>query len=160
MGWVAPACAGNTAPALMASLRLRITPACAGNTSHKRIDKASDKDHPRVCGEHKKDELCWQAMLCFAIAVVLVIFGIGVTVNGIFAPLQANKELREFENTRQIVEQVASDATALENIAITSKIIESNSWLAAAKASKSQWGRWSDYYFIDFDNIEPIQVPR
>ena len=49
---ITPACAGNTLPPAIISIRPRITPACAGNTTCWHYDKAADGDHPRVCGEY------------------------------------------------------------------------------------------------------------
>jgi len=89
-------------------------------------------------------------------ALSLVIIGIFFTLFAIFNPIWANREYLEFENLRQVV--LAQNGTNFENFQLTQKIIDVNNWLVKAKASNMQWGNWSMYYQINFDEVEPIVV--
>lgn len=90
--------------------------------------------------------------------VVNSVFFIIILACSILNPIDTKKEYAEFENTREIVQNAYENGTPEDNYAITQSIIESNEWLAKAKASKSTWGCFSMYCYIDLENVEPITI--
>lgn len=88
-----------------------------------------------------------------------VIFGIAWLISLILAisgPIMAKQELQEYSNNKKIVENAIKSGDSYNNVAITQKIIEANSWYAKAKSYKDTYGNWSMYYEIDFDKVEII----
>lgn len=91
--------------------------------------------------------------------IFIVIGGIGFLVSlfsGIFTPLNAKRKYETFINQQEYVYEAIENGEDYENIATTQIIIELNTWLAEAKASKSIYGCFSPYYYLDLDSLEPI----
>ena len=94
--------------------------------------------------------------------IIMTLFG-GLSIFflawSIGTPISVKREYKIFENKREIVEQAYLSGTALDNISITATIIEANTWLAEVKADKEMFGIWSNYYYLDLENIDPIALP-
>ena len=102
-------------------------------------------------------DFVWIISTCFTIVlfICLIIF----TIFAIKTPLDAENEYRVFLEKRAIIEEVIDDSNSLENVGINNIIIETNNWLANAKANKKVYGFFSPYYKLDVDNIKPIKIP-
>ena len=59
-----------------------------------------------------------------------------------------------------MVQTVIQNGEGIENIAINQTIIELNTWLSDAKASKATLGIFSGYYLMDLDGIEYLTVKK
>lgn len=86
-----------------------------------------------------------------------VIF-IAFTLIAIIIPLNGKIEYEAFLENRAIIEEVIDDSNSLENAGINNIIIETNKWLAEAKASKKVYGIFSSYYRLPIEEIEPIKI--
>lgn len=92
----------------------------------------------------------------------MAVFGVFTTFFlawSIGTPISVEREYKIFENKREIVEQAYLSGTAFDNISITATIIEANTWLAEVKADKEMFGIWSNYYYLDLEDIDPIALP-
>lgn len=78
----------------------------------------------------------------------------------IFCPLAGKREANYFVAQKEYVELAVENGEPLENIAITQTIINQNTWLANAKASKATYGCFSKYYNVNLDDLEPIVIDR
>lgn len=98
--------------------------------------------------------------VCFGFGTALTLIGaIGFLfcfISVFIIPLQSKQEYLEFQIQKEQVELVIESGNDYANLAISQTIIELNTWLAEAKANKQTYGCFSNYYYIDLDNIEPI----
>ena len=88
----------------------------------------------------------------FLMLLIIVCITCGVTI------ITSKEELQLFEETKDMVEDIYENGSDLDNIGITQTIIEKNQWLARVRVSKEIYGVFSQYYYIDADNIEPIMI--
>lgn len=80
------------------------------------------------------------------------------TLIAIIFPLNGKREYEAFLENRVIIEEVIDDSNGLENAGINNLIIETNKWLAEAKANKKVYGIFSSYYGLPIEEIEPIKI--
>ena len=57
-----------------------------------------------------------------------------------------------------MAETIIEDADSMQTIAIADKVIEYNTWLAEARASKTTYKNWSQYYFVDLSELDYISL--
>ena len=110
-----------------------------------------------ICGDEDN-------YLCLGFGIILIIL-MGATFLvclgfSIINPICAKQEYQTFEIQKEFVQEAYENGTDADNIAITQTVIEMNTWLAEAKASKQTLGNWSAYYNIDLDSLEPITLER
>lgn len=77
---------------------------------------------------------------------------------GLIAPLEAKQEFEAFKITQEIVTTAYEQGKEYENATITTAIIEANKWYAEAKGNKATYGKFSKYWYIDFNEVSPISV--
>lgn len=102
--------------------------------------------------KHSEDGYSWAHGIGIALMILAVCMAIGAAVG----LKSATYEYEKFVNTQQVFEQVYKEENELENIKLTEEILEMNQWLIEAKASKSTYGCFSTYYYVDLDELEPI----
>lgn len=96
--------------------------------------------------------------VCLTVIFALVI--IVLVLFAIFIPITAQQQYQEYIIQKEYVQEAYENGTEYDNIAITQTIIEMNTWLAQAKASKQTYGNWSMYYNVDIENLAPISLSR
>ena len=100
---------------------------------------------------------CAVEPLGISLAISTVVLVISVII-AICIPIGAKREIVEFEYKKEYVETAVENGEEFENISITQTVIESNEWLAKAKAELDIFGCFSQYYKLGLENIEPIAV--
>lgn len=90
----------------------------------------------------------------FMSAVIICCFAGGYSI------YSSKEQLLKFEETRDLVETYYEDKIDLDSEKLTQEIIEQNQWLIAAKIEKKAFGVFSQYYYIDLENIDPIKLPE
>ena len=93
--------------------------------------------------------------------IIAVICGVCTFIFGLIAitnPLGAKREYEIFIEQRAIIEEVIEDTDSLANAGVNNVIIETNKWLAEAKASKKTYGIFSKYYSLSIEDIVPIKI--
>lgn len=88
--------------------------------------------------------------------VACISFAITFAACGAIVVKSAEEEYEQFLVTQDVFEQVYVAENELENIKLTETIIEMNQWLVEAKASKKTYGRFSRYYYLNVEDLEPI----
>lgn len=86
------------------------------------------------------------------IATVILIFV------SIFVPMEAAKEVAYWSEFAPMVENTMLNSDSLQDIGITEKIVEYNSWLAEARSSQGIYKNFSSYYGIDLSTLEYIKI--
>ena len=86
------------------------------------------------------------------IAVVILFF------SAIFTPLGAANQVAYWSEFVPMVENLIDNSTGYQDVGITNKIVEYNSWLAKARSSQEIYGNWSSYYGIDLSQLQYIQI--
>lgn len=109
-------------------------------------EKASD------C-EDAKEPCLISALGCGLIALIMLIACLCV-------PIGVKREIATFNYNKQFVELAIEKGNELENIAITQTVIETNKWLAEAKADLETYGCFSKYYNSGITELEPITINR
>jgi hypothetical protein len=57
-----------------------------------------------------------------------------------------------------MVENLVEGSSGYQDVGITSKVVDYNSWLARARSSQEIYGNWSSYYNIDLSQLEYIKI--
>lgn len=86
------------------------------------------------------------------IAMVILFF------SAIFTPLGAADQVAYWSEFAPMVENLVDNSTGYQDVGITNKIVEYNSWLARARSSQEIYGNWSSYYGIDLSQLQYIQI--
>ena len=89
--------------------------------------------------------------------VIGIIFATFLLVS-VFAPLDAQDEVNYWKEFVPMAESVIESAEPMQTIAIADKVIEYNTWLAEARASKTTYKNWSQYYFTDLTELDYITL--
>ena len=102
------------------------------------------------CGDIN-ELLCGLGIL-FAVVSVILIFV------AIFVPLGAQAEAVYWQEFVPMVENTILGSDLLQDIGITEKVVEYNSWLAKARSSQEIYKNFSAYYGIDLSILEYIKI--
>lgn len=104
----------------------------------------------------------WDSELWMGLGFVLAVIGGGCLISfliiAIVDPLGGKREYTTFLEQRAIIEEIVDDPDDIINAGVNNIIIETNTWLAEAKASKKIYGIFSRYYGIPLEEIEPIKI--
>lgn len=113
------------------------------------------KDQPKVLEKLKKNyakkkrwhaiymwDDDWKIVLMFVTGLLLFI----AILISLIAPLSASLEIARWEEFLPMAETAIANGSNTDNFAITSNIIDYNTWLAEARASLKSFGCWSRYY--------------
>lgn len=90
-------------------------------------------------------------------SVVGLLCGVFLLVS-IIAPLDAQDEVNYWKEFAPMAETIVGNADSMQTVAIADKIIEYNTWLAEARASKATYKNWSQYYFVDLSELDYISL--
>lgn len=102
------------------------------------------------CGDIN-ELLCGLGILFAVVAVILIFVAI-------FVPVGAAREVAYWSEFAPMVENTILGSDSLQDIGITEKIIEYNSWLAEARSSQEIYKNFSNYYGIDLSTLEYIKI--
>lgn len=95
-------------------------------------------------------------------AVIFAIAAIILFLVALFRPMGAQYEIDKFNYVSEMTAQSIENGSDLENLAITTKVIEMNEWLADVKATRSAYGNWTIYNMGDLgekiDALKPIGI--
>ena len=98
-----------------------------------------------------------EATLAIIASVVGILCGVFLLVS-IVAPLDAQDEVNYWKEFAPMAETIVGNADSMQTVAIADKIIEYNTWLAEARASKVTYKNWSQYYFVDLSELDYITL--
>ena len=76
----------------------------------------------------------------------------------IFVPIGAAEQVAYWSEFAPMVENLVDNSTGYQDVGITDKIVEYNSWLARARSSQEIYGNWSSYYGVDLSQLQYIQI--
>ena len=76
----------------------------------------------------------------------------------IFIPIDAAEQVVYWTKFVPMVENLIDNSTGYQDVGITNKIVEYNSWLTKARTSQEFYGNWSSYYGIDLSQLEYIKI--
>lgn len=102
------------------------------------------------CGDIN-ELLCGLGILFAAVAIILIFIAI-------FVPLGARVEAVYWREFVPMVENTILGSDLLQDIGITEKVVEYNSWLAKARSSQEIYKNFSSYYGIDLSTLEYIKI--
>ena len=88
----------------------------------------------------------WTPALVAGSVILLIVSALVL----IIAPIMVRTEVKEFEYTREMVEQT------IDTGAYNHNIMMANKWYVEAKSKKDVYGIFSFYRDIDFDVLQPI----
>lgn len=88
----------------------------------------------------------------FIVAAIILIFA------AIFIPMESIREVVYWSEFAPMVENLVVNSTDYQDIGITGKIVEYNSWLAEARSSQEIYKNFSPYYGIDLSALEYIKI--
>lgn len=115
------------------------------------------KDHLRRA-IFKIDFYEYLRYVCIAIIIAAAIVCILGMLFAIINPISANIEYKTFIENAKNIEYVYDSGSNYDNIAISNKVIELNTWLAQARADVELFGCMSMYYTVDLDSIDYIRL--
>lgn len=94
----------------------------------------------------------------FIIGAVLTSAAFILILCAIFVPMGAAREVAYWSEFAPMVENLISNSDSLQDVGITGKVVEYNSWLAEARSSQEVYKNFSSYYGIDLSSLEYIEI--
>ena len=129
------------------------------NYDKKRI---KEEDIPKYEKAYKKkcfwDKLSDNNFVFYIIGTATCIVTIILLFCAIFNPISAAEEVAYWSEFVPMVENLIEDSNGYQDVGITNKVIEYNSWLAKARSSQEIYGNWSRYYNLDLSQLEYIKI--
>ena len=106
---------------------------------------------------------CWDKLndnyfVFYIIGAIICIATIILLFCAIFNPICATEEVAYWSEFAPMVENLIEDSNGYQDVGITNKVIDYNSWLAKARSSQEIYGNWSSYYNIDLSQLEYIEI--
>lgn len=95
------------------------------------------------------------ALVFLVVFVVCAFLAISFAGGGAITLKGAEREYEQFLATQDVFEQVYVAENEFENIKLTETIIAMNRWMVRAKAGKKTYGCFSQYYFLNVEDLEP-----
>jgi hypothetical protein len=127
-------------------------------------DKLTEEEYIEYLEKYKKYQF-WKKVNCngdlivpFVVGVILLIAAFILIFVAIFVPMGAASEVAYWSEFAPMVENTMIDSNPLQDIGITEKIVEYNSWLAKARSSQEIYKNFSVYYGIDLSALEYIKI--
>ena len=131
-----------------------------GSTRDKRYIK--EEDIPKYEKAYRRERF-WDVLsdydfVFYIIGTVACIAMVIVFFSAIFTPLGAANQVAYWSEFAPMVENLVDNSTGYQDMGITNKIVEYNSWLARARSSQEIYGNWSPYYNLDLSQLEYIRI--
>ena len=124
--------------------------------------RVKEEDIPKYEKAYKKvrfwDKLNDNNFIFYIIGTIACIATIVLLFCAIFNPISATEEVAYWSEFAPMVENLIEDSNGYQDVGITNKVIEYNSWLAKARSSQEIYGNWSSYYGIDLSQLQYIQI--
>jgi hypothetical protein len=131
-----------------------------GSDRDKRYIK--EEDIPKYEKAYKKmkhwDKLNDYSFTFEVIGTVACIAAVILLLCAIFVPIGATREVAYWSEFAPMVENLVEGSSGYQDVGITSKVVDYNSWLARARSSQEIYGNWSSYYNIDLSQLEYIKI--
>ena len=132
-------------------------------TGHSRDKKyIKEEDIPKYEKAYRKkrfwDKLSDNNYIFYIVGTLACIAAVILLLCCIFIPINAAEEVVYWSEFVPMVENLVGNSTGYQDVGITSKIVEYNSWLARARSSQEIYGNWSSYYNIDLSQLEYIRI--
>lgn len=114
-----------------------------------------EKAYRKKCFWDKIDDYNFVFYIIGTLACILTVI---LLLCAIFIPLEAVDQVVYWSEFAPMVENLVNNSTGYQDVGITNRIIEYNSWLARARSSQEIYGNWSSYYGIDLSQLKYIQI--
>lgn len=126
--------------------------------------RLSEEDYNKYLKQYKRYSKLYDCYAsdanipCGVIGGVLIIVTFGLILAAIFTPMEAAKEVTYWSEFAPMVENLIEQSSGYQDVGITEKVIEYNSWLAKARSSQEVYKNFSAYYGIDLSALEYIKI--
>jgi hypothetical protein len=121
-----------------------------------------EEDIPKYEKAYKRmkrwDKLNDNYFIFYIIGTIACIVTVILLFCAIFNPICAAQEVAYWSEFVPMVENLVEGSNGYQDVGITSKVIDYNSWLARARSSQEIYGNWSSYYGIDLSQLEYIKL--
>lgn len=121
-----------------------------------------EEDIPKYEKAYKKmkywDKLNDSYFIFYIIGTIACIAMVILLFCAIFNPICAAEEVAYWSEFVPMVENLVEGSSGYQDVGITSKVIDYNSWLAKARSSQEIYGNWSSYYNIDLSQLDYIKI--
>ena len=124
--------------------------------------RVKEEDIPKYEKAYKKvcfwDTLSDYDFIFYIIGTLTCIAVVILLLCAIFIPIDAAEQVVYWTKFVPMVENLIDNSTGYQDVGITNKIVEYNSWLAKARSSQEIYGIWSPYFNIDLSQLEYIKI--
>lgn len=132
-------------------------------TGHSRdLRYIKEEDIPKYEKAYKKmqrwDKLSDNYFIFYVIGVIACVVAIILLFCAIFNPIGAAEEVAYWSEFAPMVEDLVESSSGYQDVGITNKVVDYNSWLAKARSSQEIYGNWSRYYGIDLSQLDYIKI--
>lgn len=134
---------------------------CESDGDRRRL---SEEDYNKYLKQYKRYSKlynCYSSdanVFCGVIGGVLIVVTFGLMLAAIFTPMEVAKEVTYWSEFAPMVENLIEQSSGYQDVGITEKVIEYNSWLAKARSSQEVYKNFSAYYGIDLSALEYIKI--
>ena len=124
--------------------------------------RVKEEDIPKYEKAYKKahfwDKLNDNSFIFYIIGTIACVATIILLFCAIFNPICAAEEVAYWSEFVPMVENLVEGSNGYQDVGITSKVVDYNSWLAKARSSQEIYGNWSRYCNIDLSQLEYIKL--
>lgn len=124
--------------------------------------RVKEEDIPKYEKAYKKvrfwDKLNDSSFIFYIIGAIACVAAIILLFCAIFNPICAVEKVAYWSEFAPMVENLVEGSNGYQDVGITSKVVDYNSWLAKARSSQEIYGIWSSYYNIDLSQLEYIKM--
>lgn len=126
--------------------------------------RLSEEDYNKYLKQYKRYSKLYDCYTsdaeipCGIIGGVLIVVTFGLILAAIFTPMEAAREVTYWSEFAPMVENIIEQSSGYQDVGITEKVIEYNSWLAEARSSQEIYKNFSAYYGIDLSALEYIKI--
>ena len=129
---------------------------------HSQRKEISKEELPKYETAYKRmkfwDKFDDNSFIFYIIGTLACIAAVILFVCAIFIPLSAADNVAYWSEFAPMVENLVDNSSGYQDVGMTNKIVEYNSWLARARSSQEIYGNWSSYYNIDLSQLEYIKI--
>ena len=124
--------------------------------------RVKEEDIPKYEKAYKRMK-CWDKLndnyfVFYIVGTIACIATVILLFCAIFNPIRATEEVAYWSEFAPMVENLIEDSNGYQDVGITNKVIDYNSWLAQARSSQEIYGNWSSYYGIDLSQLKYIKI--
>lgn len=93
----------------------------------------------------------WTTFLLFSLLIVFIVMSI-------INPAESRAEVNALISEGETLQNLMDNRVGLDKLSVTERVIEYNRKVSELLGKIKAWGRWSPYYFTDYELLKTIEI--